>query len=372
MPPEPSAVEPQPEPNGPTLKPLVTVPSWRPPVERELRSSSSRHRERDVVSVSRIPKPSPKRSPKQTPPSKLTVADQDGAQPACPICLDDLVEPQMLGCGHLYCAKCIATHASVQLAANRPVNCPCCLRPVAPTEMHAWASPPRQPRTSSVPRGVRVRGRARQPSWNEVVTACAASRSAAEWSEAAASSSTVEAPALSREEQRAFRRAAVRLKLRRCPSCDAPVQKNGGCNHMSCLCGAEFQWSRATPFVACQTYHYDSDKGRYCCQHCSPTAYAKLGAVRLATGAAIAPVATVAAAAAATVVVAGGSVAAAVAVVPAAVFGPPALVYEPIRRATRLKEHRNGLKMAAGSGVVAVSRSVEAMFLCAYCGSDSD
>ena len=64
--------------------------------------------------------------------------------------------------------------------------------------------------------------------------------------------------------------------------------------------------------------------------------------------------------------------AAAVAVVPAAVFGPPALVYEPIRRATRLKEHRNGLKMAAGSGVSAVSRSVEAMFLCAYCGCDSD
>merc|ERR1719506_2060255 len=230
-------------------------------------------------------------------------------------------------CGHLYCAKCIATHSSVQRAANRPVNCPCCLRPVAPTEMHAWASPPRQPRTSGVPRGVRVRGRARQPSWNDVVTACAASRSAAEWSETAASSSTVEAPELSREEQRAFRRAAARLKLRRCPSCDAPVQKNGGCNHMSCLCGAEFQWERATPFVACQTYHYDSDKGRYCCQHCSPAAYAKLGAVRLATGAAIAPAATVAAAAAATVVFAGGSVAAAVAVVPAAVFGPPALVY---------------------------------------------
>ena len=52
----------------------VTEPrmaSWRPPVERELRSSSSHHRERDVASVSRIPKPSPKPSPKQTPPSKL-------------------------------------------------------------------------------------------------------------------------------------------------------------------------------------------------------------------------------------------------------------------------------------------------------------
>ena len=216
MPPEPPTAEPQPVPNGPTLKPLVTVPSWRPPVERELRSSSSRHRERDVVSVSRIPKPSPKPSPKQTPPSKLTVADQDGAQPACPICLDDLVEPQMLGCGHLYCAKCIATHASVQRAANRPVNCPCCLRPVAPTEL---------------PTEVHV-----------------------EAAETAASSSTVEAPALSQREQRAFKRAAARLNLRLCPSCNAPVQKTCGCNRMSCRCGARFEWSSAKPVV--KTYRY--------------------------------------------------------------------------------------------------------------------
>ena len=91
-----------------------------------------------------------------------------------------------------------------------------------------------------------------------MVTACAASRSAAEWSEAAASSSTVEAPALSQREQRAFRRAAVRLDLRLCPSCDAPVQKNAGCNHIRCRCGADFQWSRAKPVVktyrSCRTY----------------------------------------------------------------------------------------------------------------------
>ena len=90
-------MEPQPEPNGSILKQLVTVPSACT--------------------------------------SGLT--DPDGQRACCPICFtDDMVAPQMLGCGHRYCAMCIATHASVQRAANRPINCPCCLRPVEPTE--AW------------------------------------------------------------------------------------------------------------------------------------------------------------------------------------------------------------------------------------------
>ena len=204
-------MEPQPEPNGSILKQLVTVPS----------------------------------------PCTSGLTDQDGQQ-ACPICFtDDMVAPQMLGCGHRYCAMCIATHASVQRAANRPINCPCCLRPVAPaelpTEVHAEAA------------------------------------------ETAASSSTVEAPALSQQEQRAFRRAAKRLDLRLCPSCDAPVQKNGGCNHIRCRCGADFQWSRAKPVAK---------KSRTC-------RYAKQGAKvvgKAAVGVVAAPVVVAGAAVAGTAV----------------------------------------------------------------------
>ena len=177
-------------------------------------------------------------------------SDHDG-QPSCPICLDSLVAPQMLGCGHVYCATCIVTHASVQWAANRPVNCPCCLRPVAPAEL---------------PTEVHV-----------------------EAAETAASSSTVEAPALSQQEQRAFRRAAKRLDLRLCPSCDAPVQKNGGCNHIRCRCGADFQWSRAKPVAK---------KSRTC-------RYAKQGAKvvgKAAVGVVAAPVVVAGAAVAGTAV----------------------------------------------------------------------
>ena len=84
----------------------------------------------------------------------------------------------------------------------------------------------------------------------------------------------------------------MRLDLRLCPSCDAPVQKNGGCNHIKCRCGADFQWSRAKP-VAKKTRTYR---------------YAKQGAKALGTAAV-------------------GVVAAPVAVAGAAVAGAVGLVY---------------------------------------------
>lgn len=31
-------------------------------------------------------------------------------------------------------------------------------------------------------------------------------------------------------------------EMMRCPHCQNYVLKNGGCNHMTCRCGAEFQW----------------------------------------------------------------------------------------------------------------------------------
>lgn len=37
-------------------------------------------------------------------------------------------------------------------------------------------------------------------------------------------------------------------KVRRCPKCQAPIEKNGGCNHMACTrCGRHFDWERSEP-----------------------------------------------------------------------------------------------------------------------------
>lgn len=33
--------------------------------------------------------------------------------------------------------------------------------------------------------------------------------------------------------------------LKQCPQCGVPIEKTGGCDHMTCVCGHEFNWSRA-------------------------------------------------------------------------------------------------------------------------------
>lgn len=36
--------------------------------------------------------------------------------------------------------------------------------------------------------------------------------------------------------------------LKACPGCRAPIEKNGGCDHMSCRCGHQFYWTTLKPY----------------------------------------------------------------------------------------------------------------------------
>ena len=51
---------------------------------------------------------------------------------------------------------------------------------------------------------------------------------------------------------------------KRCPGCQAPVQKNHGCSHMTCLCGTHFCW-------LCSFYN-EQDPTVYTSHMCSPIA----------------------------------------------------------------------------------------------------
>eukprot|EP00929_Paragymnodinium_shiwhaense_P013426 TRINITY_DN12127_c0_g1_i1.p1 TRINITY_DN12127_c0_g1~~TRINITY_DN12127_c0_g1_i1.p1 ORF type:complete len:286 (+),score=29.46 TRINITY_DN12127_c0_g1_i1:211-1068(+) len=37
-------------------------------------------------------------------------------------------------------------------------------------------------------------------------------------------------------------------EVKECPRCRMPIEKNGGCNHMTCRCGHEFYWSTMLPY----------------------------------------------------------------------------------------------------------------------------
>src|SRR5689334_20633950 len=50
----------------------------------------------------------------------------------------------------------------------------------------------------------------------------------------------------------------VEQNTKPCPKCESPIEKNGGCIHMTCKCGHEFCW------MCMGTYGRDSRRGLYC------------------------------------------------------------------------------------------------------------
>jgi len=50
----------------------------------------------------------------------------------------------------------------------------------------------------------------------------------------------------------------VELNTKPCPKCSFPIEKNGGCIHMTCKCGHEFCW------MCNGTYGRDARRGLYC------------------------------------------------------------------------------------------------------------
>jgi len=136
--------------------------------------------------------------------------EQSAEDPAeCAICLDMLgADMQMLACGHAFCRPCIGRHVETRRGDGLEANCPMCQIRLTGYDVRKCCPS--------------ARARHRRWSFHRASSTCTA-----------APRSSV--PALTDDELSA-------LGLQRCPRCRSAIEKNGGCNHMTCRCGHHFQW----------------------------------------------------------------------------------------------------------------------------------
>jgi len=306
----------------------------------------------------------------------------------CPICLDAIAQPVALACGHPFCRDCLRGYVrSRAMSATVELPCPCCKRESrldelalfilgVPASAQADAQPPSQPAPllgRSIQEGApayaslarpRTRGARYSEDWAVQLRAVRLRTHGRTRGEGAEGAS---------EWAQSLRHAASsRLQLRYCPGCGSPVQKNGGCESMNCPCGARFRWTNARPVHPCRHCHTDGEGWWKTCVFCSRRAKAEKTALtvgkRTAIATAIAPLGVSACALAASAV----GVGCAAAVTTAAAFGPPALIWEGVRRARGKPKWRgNKLLTAAKSGAEVATLGAFVVVM-ATCGWESD
>ena len=157
-------------------------------------------------------------------PANALVGDTSEAE-ACAICL---VIPAncclRTTCGHRFCPPCLQSYSEAN-QPDRQLSCPLCKRDLE-ADLLAEAG---VVRLESLPVG--------SPASD-------------------GSPSSDGSPASGAREERAYRRLAAKLHLKRCPNCEAPIYKEGGCNSVHCLnCRHAFRWTDAHTVVTCHRLH---------------------------------------------------------------------------------------------------------------------
>ena len=323
---------------------------------------------KSIPSIQQTTPPSPEDLTVDT--ERSSQADERGAPETfafqtCPICLEtptDKSDVHVLDCSHAFCRKCLTQYSAHQ-GGRHLLPCPCCKRQVMlpmlrlpPSQSFRVTLPPTSYDSSGDGEEMAAMRERRQQARLEVRQR----------------SSPVSGP-LNQDDVRALTKAARHVPLRLCPSCSAPIVKNGGCENMRCLCGHSFRWYQAAPLRPCRHCHVEPGEGwlgRWqTCTHCSGSAKAEAAAAKAATASALIPAGAVVASvgvAAAAVLLGIGAV---VAIVPAATIGPFAIAYEPVRRLRKKKT--NPLFKPAISGALVAGTGM-AMAVIGACGYESD
>lgn len=193
-----------------------------------------------------------------------------GCTPECGICLgtaEEGIVTTQLACGHDFCKLCLHRHVGAELRKGRVAWCPTCRQKIEDKDV-ARHCPEALEEERNRMEHEGLEGAEPPPvTW---------------WGQ--------------RREAFRMRRAAQRAHLKICPQCRTPIEKNEGCNHMTCRCGHEFDWTRAETVAPCHRLH----RGRRMkawgstCPGCSPLAKVKLAALRTTIVVGAVPVAAVA------------------------------------------------------------------------------
>eukprot|EP00301_Raphidiophrys_heterophryoidea_P002386 c11108_g1_i2.p1 GENE.c11108_g1_i2~~c11108_g1_i2.p1 ORF type:complete len:309 (+),score=42.38 c11108_g1_i2:52-978(+) len=193
-----------------------------------------------------------------------TTTDVLGTEADCGICLAShiVIESKgsnlvYLACLHKYCLQCLTQYVELKLQHNNTnMPCPTCNSPIDRATLVSIFPP----HLIEMYDDVVSSGAAIVPMTSNVQN---------------------NGDALSPEDLQAFRIHAKQRHLKYCPACHAAIEKNGGCNSMTCRCGARFRWDKARTVVPCNQLHFLSSSGlsKYLCTTCvgcTVLAYVKL------------------------------------------------------------------------------------------------
>ncbi|KAL1941714.1 hypothetical protein VTO73DRAFT_6714 [Trametes versicolor] len=158
----------------------------------------------------------------------------------CVACMTDIdvSEEQAIqvSCGHLYHSECLLQ--LVQVSMSSPTQFPprCCRKPVDPLSFEHLLTPTQPPACGTL--------------------TCARCRIAVDPAPGAPVHACGHEPA-----HRAALRLGNTLGWVRCPECEQLVERDGGCSHMTCACGAHFCYGCGSKWQTCSCVEWRAGAG---------------------------------------------------------------------------------------------------------------
>ncbi|KAF8806819.1 hypothetical protein BYT27DRAFT_7242544 [Phlegmacium glaucopus] len=197
----------------------------------------------------------------------------------CPVCTDEISHPEQLGCGHTYCSGCLrrylesAPHTKIfpivcigdEDACKTPISIPQIRRFLQPQVFQALVEVAfrsyldqhaQELKFCTTPDCQQIYRHS--PSTRILQCPSCFSTICSACDEEAHEGMTCQERRLHKNpaEQDCLFNEWANVHGKRCPECRSVVEKNGGCNHMTCHCGAHFCWTCGQTFGSGEIYDH--------------------------------------------------------------------------------------------------------------------